>query len=192
MLRHSRPPYDDRVTDDVTGPSDIADPRSAEVEAFWVDARIHAKLNRLAAYWGPVPEDSVMPPASAFGGTRAVAHELADLIVGGTKTATSSAVWDYEAEGEPLPERGGLEIVLDGDGRPRALIATTHVEVVPFDQVPEEHARLEGEGDLSLAHWRRQHEGFFTRYASHDKGFARDMPVLLQRFEVLYAAPHRA
>lgn len=169
--------------------TDIADPRSDEVEAFWVDARIHAKLNRLAAYWGPVPEDSLLPPASAFGGTRAVADELAGLIVAGQKTATSGAVWDYEAEGEPLPERGGLEIVLDGGGHPRALIARTQVEVVPFDAVPEEHARLEGEGDGSLAHWRRVHEDFFTRYASHDKGFARDMPVLLQRFEVLYAAP---
>lgn len=169
--------------------TDIADPRDAEIEAFWVDARIHAKLNRLAAYWGPVPEDSVMPPASAFGGTRAVADKLAELIVAGTKTATSSAVWDYEAEDEPLPERGGLEIVLDGGGHPRALIATTQVEVVPFDDVPEEHARLEGEGDLSLRHWRRVHEDFFTRYASHERGFSPTMPVLLQRFEVLYAVP---
>ena len=168
--------------------TEIAAPDQARIDAFWVDARMRAHVNELAAYWGPKPLDSLQPPASAFGGTAEVADELADLIVSGRKTSTAGALWDYEAAGEALPERGSLEIVLDGSGHPRALLMTTAVEVVPFDEVTAEHARAEGEGDLSLTHWRRVHEDFFTSCAVHEKGFRPDMPVVCQAFDVLHTA----
>jgi uncharacterized protein YhfF len=82
-----------------------------------------------------------------------------------------------------------LGIVTDGRGIPRALVITTEVEVVPFDQVSAEHAYLVGEGDRSLAAWREVHQRFFTDHATHDRGFSRDMPVVLQRFTVLYSHP---
>ena len=107
-------------------------------------------------------------------------------MLSGDKTATAGALWDYEAEGEDLPEPGALAIVTDGRGIPHALIATTRVDVVPFDEVSAEHAFLEGEGDRSLATWRQVHERFFTESAVHDRGFRSDMPVVLQRFTVLY------
>lgn len=167
--------------------SEPAAPQQDEIDAFWTNAKVRAHINGLAAYWGPTELDSLQPPASHYGGTAEVADELAQLIVDGTKTSTAGALWDYEAEGESLPQRGDLEIVLDGGGHPRALVMTTRVEVVPFDQVSAEHAHAEGEGDRSLAHWRTVHEDFFTTYAVHDKGFATDMPVVCQDFEVLHA-----
>ena len=66
-------------------------------------------------------------------------------------------------------------------------VVTTAVQIVPFDEVDAEHARLEGEGDQSLAHWRAVHEDFFTEHAAHDHGFASDMPIVCQRFEVLHS-----
>ena len=57
--------------------SEIAPPRQDEIDTFWVDAKLRANLNRLAAYWGPTELDSLQPPASAFGGTAEVADELA-------------------------------------------------------------------------------------------------------------------
>ena len=157
------------------------------VATFWELARVHAKLNVSPAYFGPTPLDSVPPPAWSFGANEAQADELLDLVLAGTKTATASAVWDYEADDEPLPEAGALSIVLDGSGRPRALIETTAVEIVPFDEVDEEHARLEGEGDRSLAHWREVHERFFTDEAAHQHSFSGEMPVVCERFRVLYS-----
>ncbi|GGB74105.1 hypothetical protein N798_05670 [Knoellia flava TL1] len=157
-----------------------------QVTTFWELARVHAKLNVSSPYFGPTPLDSVPPPAWSFGADEQQADELLALVLAGTKTATASALWDYEADNEPVPEKGALSIVLDGSGRPRALLETTDVDLVPFDEVTEEHARLEGEGDLSLAHWREVHERFFTQTASHDRGFARDMPVVCERFRVLY------
>ncbi|MFI5426937.1 ASCH domain-containing protein [Aeromicrobium sp. UC242_57] len=108
------------------------------------------------------------------------------LVLDGTKTATASAQWDYEHEGEPIPRVGDLSILLDGAEHPRALIEVTHVDVRPFDEVDAEHAHLEGEGDRSLEHWRTVHERFFADHASHDRGFSPSMPVVLERFRVLY------
>ena len=127
------------------------------------------------------------PPAWAFGATPEQADELLELVLAGTKTATASALWDYEAEGEDLPTEGTLGIVTDGEGRPRALVVTSRVRTVPFDEVDAEHATAEGEGDRSLEFWRRVHEDFFTQHASHDRGFATDMPVVLEELRVLYS-----
>ncbi len=162
------------------------EPRGREVDAFWVDARIHANLNRFAVYMGSTPLETVPPPAWSFGGGPALADRLLALVLDGTKTATAGALWDYEAEGLPVPEPGQLSILLDSGGRPRALIATTEVQVLPFDEVPADFAHDEGEGDRSLEHWRRAHREFFTTYAAPGRGFADDMPVVCERFTVLY------
>ncbi len=164
-------------------PEERTDP---DIVAFWEVAKRRAKLAALPGYFGPGALESLMPPAWAFGGTPEQADALLGLVLDGTKTATASALWDYQADDDPLPEEGGLSIVLDGAGHPRALIATTGVQVVPFDEVDEAHARAEGEGDLSLEHWRAAHREFFTRFAGHDRGFTSDMPVVLETFAVLY------
>lgn len=156
------------------------------VEAFWELARFHARLNVAPSYFGPTTLEVVPPPAWSFGATPAQADELLALVLAGTKTATASALSDFESEGQSLPEAGTLSIILDGRGHPRALIETTAVETVPFDEVDEEHAFLEGEGDRSLAYWREVHGRFFTEHADHARGFSRDMPVVLERFRVVY------
>lgn len=175
-----------------------------EIDDFWTDAKVRAALNPASAYTGPNPADSVPPPAWSFGATPQEADELLALVLDGTKTATASALWDYEpgelddelqheldeldddnGEEDGLPSSGDLSIVLDGAGHPRALIRTTDVRIVPFGEVDEEHARAEGEGDRSLTHWRAVHERFFREHADHEKEFSPTMPVVLERFEVL-------
>lgn len=166
--------------------SEDLQPRGEEVDAFWVDARIHANLNQFAMYMGWTPLETVPPPAWSFGGGPELADRLLALVLDGTKTATAGALWDYEAEDLPVPEPGQLSIVLDSGGSPRALIATTQVQVLPFDQVPADFAYDEGEGDRSLEHWRQAHQRFFTTSAAPDHGFREDMPVVCERFQVLY------
>lgn len=157
-----------------------------EITRFWETAKRHAKLEALPGYFGPSALESLTPPAWAFGADAEQADALLALVLDGTKTATASAYWDYEAEGEALPEAGTMNIVLDGSGHPRALVAITDVRTVAFDDVSEEHAYLEGEDDRTLASWREVHERFFTDNAAHDRGFSNDMPVVLERFQVLY------
>lgn len=164
--------------------TDRPGPEAGDVERFWTLARRKARIESLPGYFGPSTLEVLAPPTWSFGATPEQADALLALVLDRTKTATSSALRDYEDDGQ-LPQQGSLDIVLDSTGRPRALLKLTSVEVVPFGEVDEEHARLEGEGDLSLEHWREVHERFFTETADGEP-VTDDLPVVLERFEVLY------
>lgn len=112
---------------------------------------------------------------------------LAGLVRTGKKTATSSAGPLYELEGDPLPKAGEFSVILDGKNQAVCVVRTTKVYVVPFREVTPEHARLEGEGDLSLDYWRKVHRPFFARgLAEAGLLFDEDMPVVCEEFEVVY------
>lgn len=157
----------------------------AEIANFWEVARSRGHFNTAPGYFGPTPLESVPPPAWAFGGTPEQADELLALVRSGIKTATASARWDYEQDGD-LPQPGSLGIVLDGAGHPHVLLSTTAVDIVPFDEVTADHAHAEGEGDRSLAYWREVHERFFREYAPSGQEFSPGMLVVLEQFEVIF------
>jgi uncharacterized protein YhfF len=93
---------------------------------------------------------------------------------------------DHEDGGEPLPEAGGLSVILDGGGRPVCVVRTTHVEIRPFGAVDEAFAWDEGEGDRTLAWWRRAHARFFERFGTRVED---DTLMVLEWFELLWPAP---
>lgn len=146
------------------------------VEEFWRECR--AVLPGLPAS---------VPEAWAFGATPAQADSLLALVLEGTKTATASALWDYEYSQDPLPEPGLLNIILDGFGTPRALVETVAVEVVPFNEVQASHALAEGEGDRSLLDWRETHENYWRQHSENPRGFEPNMPVVCERFRLMYS-----
>lgn len=158
-----------------------------EIQSFWDDARLRAKVNRVPGYLGVTTREALAPPAWSFGATPEDADELLQLVLAGTKTATSSAVRDYETGEEEVPDEGDLSIITDGAGRPRALIQTTSVRTVPFGEVDAAHAAAEGEGDLSVEHWRTVHRRFFEQ-SGGGTPVTDDLPVILEEFRVVYAA----
>ena len=149
------------------------------VEAYWQkflsrlseDSPYHAK-SYIAEGWGDSPE---------------IADELGALIVDGTKTATCSALWEWEAEDESPPETGAITIVLDGGGEPIGIVETTEVTIHKYNEVDADFAREEGEGDLSLRYWREAHKDFFSRtFSEIGKEFSEDMPLVCERFCLIY------
>ncbi|MBE1875292.1 ASCH domain-containing protein [Myceligenerans sp. TRM 65318] len=143
-------------------------------------------MARTGVVTGVLASETVPPPAWSFGDQPEIADELLDLVLDGTKTATSSLAWEYEDAGEPVPQTGELSILLDGERQPRALIRTTSVETVPFDEVDDDVADAEGEGDRTLDHWRAEHEKYFRRNMPAGREFDPGMPVVVERFELLY------
>lgn len=122
----------------------------------------------------------------AFGDSKEDADELVTLVLEGTKTATSSSYSLY-GNNETLPYVGLHNIILDGTGRAVAIIETTSIEIVPFDEVTEEHAYLEGEGDRSLNHWRAIHKNFFTKELNGiNQDFDHKMLVVCERFILIF------
>lgn len=112
---------------------------------------------------------------------------LAELTRAGVKTATAGVGPLYELEGEPLPRAGEYSVILNSRDEAVCVIRTTKVYTVPFDQVSAEQAYREGEGDRSLAYWRRVHEDFFRReLAEAGQTFSPEMPVVCEEFEVVY------
>lgn len=149
-----------------------------KVERFW------------QTYLASRPDAATAPAryvAEQFGDSPQLADELARLIVQGVKTATCSALWEWQAEGSPLPEVGLMTIVLDGRDEPLCIIETTEVTVRPFNEVDAQFAYEEGEDDRSLEAWREAHWRYFSRVLPKiGKAPTPDMPLVCERFRVVY------
>ena len=152
---------------------------SAAVDAYWeqflaslpADSPYRGR-SFIAEGWGDGPE---------------MADELGALIAQGTKTATCSSVWEWEAEGQTPPGVGTLTIVLDGKGEPLCIVETVEVTVRRYNEVDADFARAEGEGDRSLVYWRDAHKRFFTRtMARIGREFSEEMPLVCERFRTIY------
>ncbi len=151
------------------------------VEAFW--------RTYLATLPATAAAQHAAYVAESFGDNPQLADELASLVVSGVKTATCSALWEWEAANDPLPPAGLFTVVLAGDGAPVCIVETTEVTICPFDQVDARFAWEEGEGDRSLAHWRRAHHGYFARTLPLiGRSPAPDMPLVCERFRLVYPA----
>lgn len=120
----------------------------------------------------------------AFG---ADSDKLAQLVLSGEKTATSSSYPLYETYGEELPREGEYSVILNSRDEAVCVIITTRVYVIPFSEVSEHHAYSEGEGDKSPEYWRSVHRDFFAeelREAGLE--FTEDMLVVCEEFKVVY------
>ena len=155
-----------------------------EYEDFWTQGeRLHPQMRNRARFL----------EAFAFGNSERMANELAALVLQGTKRATASLVWTYEQESKAQPKPGDLSIVTTWSKEPLCVIETTVVEVVPFSEVSEDFARIEGEDGGSLESWRRNHSKFFAgECARLGRRPEEHMLVVCERFRVVYQAPGAA
>ncbi|MCL2618527.1 MAG: ASCH domain-containing protein [Defluviitaleaceae bacterium] len=111
---------------------------------------------------------------------------LAQLVIEGKKTATSSAYVLYELENEQIPAIDSYRIILNSNEEPVAIIKNVDVRILPMNKVPHEHAIAEGEGDLSYEHWRNGHKTAFTMdLEEHGMAFSEDMLVVCERFALV-------
>ena len=83
---------------------------------------------------------------------------LFDLVHSGTKHGTCS-LWRGDDKMTPV---GTISEIYNSRGE-TVRIKTTSVRKCRFCDVDASWARTEGEGDLSLTHWRTVHLAFFTK-----------------------------
>lgn len=120
-------------------------------------------------------------------GNLSITDELISLYLAGKKSAGSGLVEDYQVTGDALPKVGNYWIVLDSHSEPRLILKTVKTEIHPFLQVPEYIAIAEGEGDLSLAHWRAVHAKFYEADLSSWKlKHINDAHVITEFFEIVW------
>jgi uncharacterized protein YhfF len=122
------------------------------------------------------------------------ANALAQLVLAGAKRATAGLLWSFEAENRSPPRPGDLSVVTNWQGEPLCVIETRTVTTVPFEEVSDEFAATEGEGDGSLRYWRECHWAYFGRECERiGRAPSLRMPIVCEQFEVIYRpAPERA
>jgi uncharacterized protein YhfF len=148
-------------------------------------------VDQVGAFWEACCQATgkagACPAVICFGDSAEMQDELCALVLAGRKRATASLALWYGAERTLLPKAGDLLVVVDGRGVPRCVIEILDVEERRFCDVDQEFATVEGEGDGSLAYWRRGHERFFGAELSQEGlAFSAEVRVVLERFRVVW------
>lgn len=152
--------------------SKIIPSRPEALRGFWEEARSAMSLPAEPA------------GAFAFGDSRELADELAELVVNGPKRATAGLMVGFEHDAQPVPKPGQHWIVLDGRGSPVCIIRTVEVRIGPLSSVDATFAWDEGEGDRTLASWKQAHERYFRRRcAVLGVPFSPDLETAFERFD---------
>ena len=78
-------------------------------------------------------------------------------------------------------------VVTDWAGNAKCIVRTTSVKMMPYFSIHAEHARLEGEGDKSLAYWQKVHWEYYTReLAAFERRPLESMIIVFERFEKVF------
>ncbi|WP_145553077.1 ASCH domain-containing protein [Yersinia canariae] len=117
---------------------------------------------------------------AAFGDSSELADELAELIASGVKTGSCGSLAGCIEE-NAFPVIGAYGIVENGSGVPVCVIRTTRLHLLRFSEMTDELARKEGEGDLSLDYWKKEHQRFFEGEGT----FTEDMEVIFEEFSLI-------
>jgi uncharacterized protein YhfF len=123
-----------------------------------------------------------------FGDNAATAGVILDLIRRGEKSVTFSTPALYAGQRARTPVVGDIVVVTDFAGRPGAVVRTTSVRIVPFNEITADDSRYEGPPVRPLDAWRRVHWAYFTReLAPLGQQPSETLPVTVERFELLCA-----
>ncbi len=120
-------------------------------------------------------------------------EELTALALAGIKTTTASLFVEFGLEGEAVPVTGQIDVLVDSDERPVAIVENVSVRTVRLADVDDQHAIDEGEGYADAAAFRVDHEAYWNGYIDRirqglgDPTFALtdDTQVVLERFRIL-------
>lgn len=127
------------------------------------------------------------PKVYHFCDNQADADECARLLKAGVKKATSDSLLGLQYRNEKLPKKGDYAVITNWEGKAQCIIETTKVTLKPFFSIDEAYAELEGEGDKSLAHWKKVHWEYYTRELEPFGRVPREsMIIVCQEFEKVF------
>jgi len=114
--------------------------------------------------------------------------QLSKMAAEGQKRGTAHMKLQFEHDAIPMRRPGDCWVVTAVAGDPLCVVRITGVAITPFEEVGETFAASEGEGDLSLAHWRGAHIKYFQdQCATWGHTWHDAMPIVCEGFELVYA-----
>ena len=96
-----------------------------------------------------------------FGNPGTSRDTILHFLFHGNKRATAGLLEHDYVEGEPVQHVGEILVVVGNENEPLGKIQITRVEIVRFDEVSDEFALAEAEGDLSGDDFRKSHREFW-------------------------------
>lgn len=151
-----------------------------------------AETSAVEDFWAQCLPSLSAPPTDSFyrvrsiGGTPETTEVITKLILEGQKTGTFTSPWMYDGDRTITPVVGGYSILTDSMETPRAVLKTTGLMTLPFNQITEQETAVDGPAIRALDVWRPIHVTFFTNALEpHGKTFVEDMPVTVEKFEVV-------
>lgn len=154
----------------------MSEGKSEAIEAFWRQCKARQGIDAEGYHAGPFSDPGMAPYQDL----------LLDLVAQGKKRATARLDLEFEKYGVARRKPGAYWIVLSAEGEPRYLVRITDVEVKPFNRVELAFAEREGEGDNSLAYWRKVHQEYFVQQcAEWAVPWRDDMLVCCEGFELV-------
>ncbi len=127
------------------------------------------------------------PKVTYFCNNEQDANECAELVKKGIKRATSRSLLGMQYRKETLPKIGDFIVVTDWEGQAQCIVRTTKVTLKPFFAIDAAYAEREGEGDKSLAYWKKVHWDYYTEELKPFGRVPRDsMIVVCQEFEMVF------
>jgi uncharacterized protein YhfF len=126
-----------------------------------------------------------------FGDSEGLADQLLAHVLSGRKRATSELVETYVASGDGVPCIGSHWIACDGRGVPTVILRTVELRLGDFASADAAFAADEGEDDLSLASWQRDHRQYWIRVsAAEGREWSEADEIVFERFRVVWPPQH--
>ena len=151
-----------------------------------------ASAESVAEFWQTCLPGISQLPADGFYRVRSIGatpknqEAITKLILAGDKTGTFTSPWMYEGDRSITPVVGGYSVLTDSHGDPAAVLKTTLLMTLPFNQITENETAVDGPPVRPLEIWRPIHMTFFTNELNaRGKTFVQDMPVTMEKFEVV-------
>jgi uncharacterized protein YhfF len=154
--------------------------KSPEVERTWQELRAAKGIDAVEYHASTFADPALSQNVDKIG----------NLAVSGQKRATAHLALDFERNGIARREPGDYWVVLNAAQEPICLVHVTKVEVKPFNEVGEETAIAEGEGDLSLEYWATAHRRYFEKQcALWGIEWREDMSTVCEYFDLIWPDP---
>lgn len=127
------------------------------------------------------------PKVYRFSDNETDANHSVSLVMSGIKKATSHSLLGLQLQKKELPKRGDFTVLTDWDGKAKCIVRTTSVRMIPYFSINENHSKIEGDGDGSLADWKKSHWEYFLReLGAFDRKPNESMIVVFEYFEKVF------
>ena len=119
-----------------------------------------------------------------FGKEKEEIDELANKILSGEKTATSSLLEYYNAGLKKMSQIGDYAYIVDSADKEKAVVRIWKIEIRKFGSISETFAKEEGDG--SLGNWLEIHKKYYSEQLTEiGKELTSDTELVCEWYELV-------